>query len=340
MQVAKAAGVSRTTASLVLSGKSDANRISTDTTTRVLEAARNLDYSPNLLGRSLHHGTTHAFAFFNGFKNRQKDDLYIFRLLDAVQTSAGNLGCDVLIHCDFSKPPEEMYRLMNGGRADGVLLFAPSLSDPLLPMLRQSRLPVVLLNVVDPENVLPSVRDDLNLGMQMLSQSLLDQGHKRLAYVYCPRFEGDDFCQRWAALYKFCEDKDVDLFEHPFSMHEDFGSVLRRVIDTVTPPTALIFANDKLAYKAIDTLESWGHKIPEDFSVVGYDGIRWASTTAHVVTSVMVDLPTLTQTAMNLLSSIARQELIPPKVTNVPVQFFPGTTVGPPNDNSSNGAIK
>src|SRR5262249_9001953 len=106
MQVAERAGVSPTTASLVLGGKASKHRISEETYRRVQQAAQELDYSPNLLVRSIQRGRTHVLSFFNAFRQRSTNDLYMDRLSAAIERAAGRRGYDILIHCDFNRSAE------------------------------------------------------------------------------------------------------------------------------------------------------------------------------------------------------------------------------------------
>ena len=154
IQVAERAGVSPTTASLVLCGKASKHRISEETLDRVQRAAQELDYAPNLLVRSMQRGRTHILSFFNGFRYRDTNDLYMDQLSAAIERAAGKRGYDILVHCDFERTAEETYRFLNGGRADGLIFFAPPEDDPLLPYLLTSRLPTVLINGCEATNTL------------------------------------------------------------------------------------------------------------------------------------------------------------------------------------------
>jgi LacI family transcriptional regulator len=141
-QVARQAGVSTATASLVLRGKGETHRIASETRARVRRAAEELDYAPNLLVRSMQKGSTQVLSFFNAYREpNEPTDIYLGHLLTAIQRATGERGCDLLVHCDFSREPRETYSFLNGGRADGLLLFAPEVEEPLLPLLRRSRLP-------------------------------------------------------------------------------------------------------------------------------------------------------------------------------------------------------
>ncbi|MCS6949678.1 MAG: LacI family DNA-binding transcriptional regulator [Armatimonadota bacterium] len=327
-EVARRAGVSRTTASLVLSGKATTHRISEETYRRVQEAAQALDYSPNLLVRSLQRGRTHVLSFFNAFRLRAVNDLYMDRLSTAVERAAGKLGYDVLVHCDFSRPPEETYRFLNGGRADGLLLFAPLPDDPLLPLLRRSRLPVVLLNARDCEGTLPSVRDDVESGMRQVAETLVALGHRRIAAVI---EEGSDFrdaVPRVRLLQRYLRELGGDLPEHCIhSYWSERRQVLDHLLSEPHPPTAVFCWRDWLAYRLLEDCDRLGVEVPSQLSVLGYDGLHWPATTRHVAASVHVDLNALAEAAVYLLHQYIVGEREDTADIAIPVQLHFGTTL-------------
>lgn len=327
-EVAKRAGVSRTTASLVLSGKATRHRISDETRRRVKEAAQELDYSPNLLVRSLQRGRTQVLSFFNAFRLRSVNDLYMDRLSTAIERAAGKLGYDVLVHCDFSRPPEETYRFLNGGRADGLLLFAPLPDDPLLPLLRRSRLPVVLVNARDKEGILPSVRDDVESGMRQVAEALVRLEHRYVAAII---EEGSDFrdaIPRVRLLQRYLRELGSDLPEERIvSYWNEQTGVLARLLSEPEPPTAIFCWRDWLAYRILEDCDRLSVQVPTQLSVIGYDGLHWPATTRHVAASVHVDLDRLAEAAVNLLHCIITGEQETCVDMAIPVQIQHGTTL-------------
>lgn len=153
--VAHIAGVSVSTVSLVLRGKGSERRISADVERRVREAAREKNYSPNLLVRTLKGERTQTLSFYSNFATRDVGDLYMDRVTAAAERAAGLAEYDLLVHSNLRKrTPEQMYSLLNGGFSDGLLYFGPEEGNPLISLLRTSNLPVVLLGHADAEGTL------------------------------------------------------------------------------------------------------------------------------------------------------------------------------------------
>jgi DNA-binding LacI/PurR family transcriptional regulator len=312
---------------MVLSGKGEGVRIASATADRVRAAAVDLDYSPNLLVQSLQQGESGVLALFSAFRILpDDDDMYMDRLIRGVERAAGSRGKDLLLQCAFDRTPEATYQSINGGRADGLILFAAHPDDPMLGLMRRSRLPCVLLNARDPEGILPSVRDDCANGMRLLTQALLEQGHRRIACLDGGPDGTPDAAERIQELDRNLAQAG---FTRNLDLHMDISQGLeprlRELFDREDPPTAIFCCTDRVAYRALPVLAEMGVRVPEDVSLVGYDGLHWPSNTHHVVDSVAVDLRNLTTLAVDLLldGPSGSREL------TLPTSFQRGTTLGP-----------
>lgn len=326
--VAKLAGVSPTTVSLVLAGKADLRRISDETDLKVRTAAETLGYTPNLLHRSLRRGRTGVISFYNAFRHREDSDLYMDRMSSAVEHAGGTLGYDVLVHCNFQRAPREVYETLNGGFADGLLLFAPLPDDPLLPMLRASNLPTVLIHRHDEEGMLASVRDDEDLGMRLLADALVEQGHSRIAVIVEELAGSRDASLRLSLLRRHLAGHGVAVPDERVAFwNGDPGQALDQVWAQAPKPTALFVWHDRAAYRILEACHARGIRVPEDLSLVGYDGILWPSTAPGVVGSVQVELAEIARTAFRVLHGLVTGEEVP-RETTLPVTFDPGTTLG------------
>lgn len=332
-QIARLAGVSVSTASLVLSGKGAERRISADAERRVREVAHQQDYAPNLLVHSIRHGRTHVLSFYSSFQNRERDDLYMDRVSSAIERAAGRLHYDVLVHCDFSCPVEDIYRALNGGRADGLIFFGPAKGGLLVERLRSSRLPTVLLNHADEKGVLSSIRDDMHAGMRQVADELVRLGHRRIAAISGAfgtdaqaridvlrtrlALNGLSLPDRWVMPVK---NNDLNRAEE----------VLQILLAEPEPPTALFCWHDRVGYLMLEACDRLGIAVPEQLSLIGYDGLHWPSATQHVLNSVAVDVDALAEAAVYRLDSIVQGKVWPPVSEVYPVSLVGGTTMAPP----------
>ena len=331
-EVARASKVSLATASAVLNGKSSVVRIADETRIRVLATAAELDYTPNLLVKGMQSGRTGVISFFNAFRNRVIGDLYMDRLSATLEVAAGRAGYDLLMHCDFSRSPEETYRFLNGGQADGVLVFAPIDGDPLLPYLRSSSLPTVLVNSSDAESALPSVRDDVETGMRTLASRLVELGHRRIQPILEIEITGTDASDRVEGLRKSLAELGVPMMEPKVisSNPHEFAPELARMAAESDAATAYFCWRDFLAYRLLEAAGLAGLKVPDQFSVIGYDGLRWPAFTHHEAASIHIDLDQLAQRSVQMIDALIQRMPSGPLHATVDSNLTSGTTLGPP----------
>lgn len=329
--MAELAGVSVSTASSILNGRSTELRIADETRLRVTNAALELDYTPNLLVKSLKSGRTNVISFFNAFRTRTLGDLFMDRLAAMIEVAAGEAGYDVLVHTNFARSPEETYQFLNGGTADAVILFAPFADDPLLQLLRGSRLPTVLIFSTDPLGVLPSVSDDPINGLRTVAANLVQLGHKRILPLIETGPAVRDAEIRLQALRKALSDLGVTLLE-PAAVEASAAKLavdLPQLMEDAGSPTALFCWRDFLAYEVLEASNELGWSVPEKFSVIGYDGIHWPATTPHEAASVVVDVEQLAKTTFQLINQLVDGTPPADQILRVRTDFVPGTTLGP-----------
>jgi DNA-binding LacI/PurR family transcriptional regulator len=320
--VAKRAGVSVATASQSLAGKPGQYRISTDVVERVRRCAQELGYAPNRLVRSLQGGQSHVLSFFNGYRTRTPEDLYMNTLATALERAVGRRGYDLLVHCDFSRPAQEICEHLNGGIADAVLFFAPRLDDPLLALLKRSNLPVVLLGG-QRDDTLAQVIEDASGGLESLAERLVALGHRRIG-VLGDDSESPEFPARLTLLREALARRGAALEQERLAGQDALFTRLKEG----DPPTALFCPRDSLAYAALDACQERGIAVPERLSIVGYDGLPWKTHTGHTVTSVRVDLEAMAEAAVQCaLALLSSQETLSP-VHYLPTDLIEGTTLG------------
>jgi len=334
--IARRTGVSVSTASLVLSNKAAERRISSDVVERVQQAASALDYSPNLLVKSLRRGQTHVLSFLNGFRNRDAHDFYMDRLSTAIERAGGALGYDILVYCDFRRSEQEMYRNLNGGRSDGLIFFAPLPTDPLLGYLRASSLPTVLINREDESGVLTSVRDDVEDGIRQIAQELARLGHRRIAMLTNEGDANPDAHARVRLLRRCLADRNIavpDSWIIPTVESDDasVSSTLRYLVNEADPPTAIFCWHDRLGYRVLEHCSTLGIPVPDQVSVVGYDGLRWPAKAPHILASVHIDLEQIAETTVRNLDNLIHGKETIAATRKVAGALMAGTTLAAPH---------
>jgi len=232
--------------------------------------------------------------------------------------------------CDFSRSPQETYRALCGGRADGLLLFAPPPTDPLLPLLRASRLPVALLGARDPAGKLSSVKDDVLSGMRQVAETLTGLGHTRIA-VIVEEGESRDAQERVHLLRAHLQPLGAAIRDDRMKTLRggNRDALLESLMGAPEPPTAIFCWRDRVAYWILEGCDHLGIAVPQQLSIVGYDGVHWPAATRHVAASVSVDMQAISDAAVHLLDQFITGHATGVHEAALPVALLPGTTLGP-----------
>ena len=179
--VAERAHVSTATVSRVLAG---VGRARPETEARVLAAARELDYRPSGVARSLKRQTTETL----GLIVTDIENPYFPELVRAVEDAARAEGYAILL-CNAADDPEReagYLELLVERRVDGLIIAASSLGGRHAEWLAAAPLPVVLVNTAAADVDLPSIHSDNRAGSRLAAQHLLDLGHRRFGYLMPP----------------------------------------------------------------------------------------------------------------------------------------------------------
>src|SRR6266480_1361187 len=153
----------------------------------------------------------------------------------------------------------------------------------------------------------PSVAVDERSAGELATQHLLDLGHRRIGYVAGPDYylpTRQKAAGREAALHAAGFEPDgLAVYTEDFSVeHGRLG--LRRLLESPSAPTGLICSNDLMAIGVLQEAASRGLRVPEDLSVVGFDGIEAAAWTSPPLTTVEQPIDEIAETAVNALSSL------------------------------------
>jgi DNA-binding LacI/PurR family transcriptional regulator len=294
IDVARHAGVSQSTVSLVFSGKAQ-GRVSEATQERVRQAARELGYRPNVAAQALRLGSSRAVAMLVP----DITNPFFSRVLRGAQRSAQEAGYTVaLVDTGNDRRWEaQSFEALRAGPVDGYLLF-----EVIPPEALDSDNAVV---VIESEvKGRPSVRFDAESGAAAAFQHLLDLGHRRIGHL-AAAFDAPTFQAREAARRRVLSAAGLDPDELPRATTpitiedacERAGPLLAE------EPTAIYCDDDIIAAGLYLAARERGVRIPDDLSVVGFDDMDFARVLDPPLTTVALDAETLGATAFELLEA-------------------------------------
>jgi DNA-binding LacI/PurR family transcriptional regulator len=277
--VARKAGVSRTTVSFVLNNVPGVS-ISETTRQRVLDAAEKLHYYPDSAGRKLVSGKSYSL----GLVLRQSDeqifaDALLPQVLLGVEQAAAGQGFQVLLKPLEPDNKTGFMRLINENHVDGILLSGPRQDDTEIIHLYKEGFPFMLMGQLS-EGGIPFVDIDAVEGASRAIEHLIQLGHRRIAMITNASLEYTSAQQRHSGYLKALHKAGIEPNDSylrtgnytPASGYEAMNVLMKES----PPPTAVFVASDVVALGAMQAIKQNGMKIPDDIAMVGFDDIPLA----------------------------------------------------------------
>ena len=281
-QVAELAGVSQTTVSFVLNNVVDAN-ISDETKERVLNAVRELNYTPHAGARTLARGRSDTIALVLQQPHRQVFiDEYLPRVLTGITEVTQRAGFRILVEQAATDNASNVFRrLLQSREAAGAIInfgSPPRQDIDYIIDCTENGMPVVALDHIDP--AVYSVTVDKVNGVHIIVQHLIDLGYRRIACITYDdqqthvHFRLDQFratmAQNGLAV-------DPNLIRWGKFDPETGYAAMQSILDSGSPlPDAVYAMNDVMAFGAIRAIRERGLRVPEDIAIVGFDNVHLA----------------------------------------------------------------
>lgn len=287
--VARMAGVSQTTVSLVVNGhlgKDGKPRISENTRQRVLAAMKEIGYVPNDSARSLRRRRTDRICLVLG----RLGSPYYEVLADDVQRIGASCGYSMVISVATSPAvSQQITEQLTRHLADGVIIGARDVNAEMVSSLVASNLAVVVLNDhMDPAgfDVVRTTRADAFYRAMRL---FLDQGHRRIAFLDHTRQEATPNLRKQSytrALRERGIPLDPELVKDGAESREVAFYSAVQLLHLEERPTAVFAASDIAAISTMWAVRDAGLRVPEDVAVIGVGNIPEGTITRPALTTV------------------------------------------------------
>ncbi|MBL8590101.1 MAG: LacI family DNA-binding transcriptional regulator [Methylobacteriaceae bacterium] len=299
--VARIAEVSVATVSRTLANP---EVVAEETRKRVLAAVTATGYTPNLAGRALRaRRSMLALVVVPDLANP-----FFPEVLRGVDETLSAAGYGIIIaNLDNSAEKESRYvDLACAGQVDGVLLLCGHVIRGRVRDLRASGLPIVAAcERIDGEDI-PQVEVDNEDAAARAVAHLIDLGHRRIGYIAGPernvldrdRRKGFGRALRAARL----DPRKAPAFAGDFTFRA--GERAARdwlAMPDATRPSAIFAANDEMAIGFVKTARAAGARVPDDVSIVGFDGIEFADYCEPTLTTIYQPRRDIGATAAALL---------------------------------------
>lgn len=285
-------GLSPTTVSRALNGYSD---VSERTRQRVIDAARELGYQPNLAARRLALGKADAIGIVHPTGAGHLGDPRFLEVVDGLTTHFARHEIDLLIAS--ARPVDEIAtyeRLLRGRRVDGFIVPHTRRQDPRIEYLAAAGAPFVAYGRTDDASGYAWFDFDNEAGTQMAVQRLVAFGHRRIGYVHAP-LDLNFAHQRHQGFLRGMQQAGLDALPQ-LTVAAGFGrrggyEAMQALLSRQPAPTAVIVDNNLSGVGVVRCLLDRGIALGSQMSVIVYDGTL-ADSTVQDLQVTAVEQPT------------------------------------------------
>ncbi len=278
--IAKSAGVGIGTVSRVLNNHPN---VTPQTRERVKEVVRRMHYQPHTyaqrLARSQSETISAIIPFFTNY--------FSVEILRGVQEGISRLGYDLTLFGvnDVGQAESSLTRALHRGRVDGILFFSMRLPDRIVPRLRETGIPIVLVDSSYPKFDSLSVANAD--GAYDATSHLITLGHRKIGMINALQ-RSVPAMERLSGYRRALESNGIrfsaDLVKvgantkaDGFNRDAGYEAMLEFIRMGPDMPRAFFVSSDIQAMGAISALNEHGNRIPEDVSVIGFDDIELAN---------------------------------------------------------------
>ena len=283
LDVARRAGVSQSAVSRVFTPGASVSQSMTD---RVLAAATELGYRPNVLARTMITGKSRLIGLVIAYLDNQ----FYPEILEKLSTSLQQRGYHVLVFMaqQTAGNIDDVLEEIMDYQVDGIVLASVAMSSVLAERCDAAGIPVVLFNRAEQQDRFSTVTSDNFAGGRALADFLVAGGHRRIAYI--AGWEGASTQRdREAGFRAGLAAHGCELFARGVGdfLTEQAAKAAREMFAGGDIPDAVFVANDHLAFAVLEVLRGeLGLGVPEDVSVVGYDDVQLAGWPSFDLTTI------------------------------------------------------
>ena len=322
--IAEACGVSVATVSRALNGLTNENK---ERTAFICQTAREMGYYPNAAARTLKTSRSNNIGIL--YENQMNHE-YFSSLLDALRTVADERGYDLtIIGRNGSDSNETYYDHARRRNLDGVIMIQADFESTEVVRLANSDMPTVVIDHA--YEGCDSVSSDNRASLERIVCHVYNHGHRKIAFV-----TGQDSAvmrERLAGFYKICAELGIRVpegfvREGRFHDPERCTAIVRELLRGEEKPTCILCPDDYSCLGALWDLKAKGVRVPEEVSLVGYDGVRMSRMIRPMLTTYRQDTEVIAREAVALLiDAIEMPETHKPRQITVEGMLTEGETL-------------
>lgn len=314
--IAEQLGVSQSTVSIVLNGRGDKMRISKATQKKVLEAAKDMNYQPNIYARRLRGaGEKQAGRIIAIFWNlKYLDDLgKFFRgASDAIEKNGYNI--EFMVQLFEEDNLYSLENLITSQKYNGIILCAPSDKDLEFLNSETFDVPIVLSN--KSSNKYSGIYTDNFETGRNCAKLFAEKGHKKVGLIGVSR-KGSGSTVRRFGFTSECERLGIEIRSEWITESPDYDitrgyQCAKKIIECRDWPTGIFILTDTQAIGAMIALKDHNIRVPEDMEILAYGNSELFEMMSPKISSVVVLREVMAENAVNLLMTKIENNITDP----------------------------
>lgn len=321
--VAQLAGVSTATVSYALSGK---RTISEETKQRIQAAITELDYVPDLNARGLSMRDSKLIGVVvpqtePGERLMFQNSFYS-EVLGSIEYYARQQGYHILISATDAN--ESYLTLAKKRNLDGIIVIGMYPND-FYQQMKKTQIPIVLIDSYCNDHYYHNIRIDDAYGSYLATRYMLENGHRHIAFFSGQLKENGVMKKRLLGYQQALEEFEVPYQkEYVFEGQIDYNSGIalsNQLMESGLPATGIVAAADILAIGAIKGLFEAGKRVPEAYSIIGFDDAEISQYLTPGLTTIRQQISMKGQKAVELLLKHIQDPTLPKQEEILPLQL-------------------
>lgn len=253
----------------------DSDELSPETIKRIKKVAQEMGYVPNAYAQALKLKRSYSIGviFFDSTQGGGLRHEYFSSILDSLKVEAESKG--YIITFLSKKLATKMTYLQQAKfrNMDGVIIVSEDFSDPEIIELVNSSIPVVTIDYIF--STCSAIMSDNNEGTDKLVSYAARLHHQKIAYIYGEKTDVTN--RRLASFHKGMKKNGLTvksdyLIQGRFHDPKTSGKATKQLLSLDEKPTCILYPDDVSLLGGLTALSQAGYKVPEDISVLGYDG--------------------------------------------------------------------
>ncbi len=269
--VAKRAGVSVTTVSRVLN---DEKYVKDDLKARVRRAIDELGYTPSHIARSLVRKKTNLL----GVIVPDITSSFYSTILSNIEKTASLNGYNLIV-CNIIEDIDKEYKYLQvfkEMRVEGIIIMHEKLNDEIRELIGKLDIPIIFSSVKPVDQSFISVIIDDYHAAYDATQYLIQLGHERIGFIGGDMRDMTSGQNRYVGYTQAFQDSGLEI-EEEYIFFGDYKpqsgyNVMKEMLKCEPRPSAVFAVSDDMAVGAMNCIHDHGLSVPEDISVIGFDG--------------------------------------------------------------------